>query len=392
MFICPDKIISENRGFFLFPTVLLITVVFVIVIATLELAETEAKINHNQKLATEALYLAEAGIQMAIHMLERDPNWQIGFKNYPLGEGIIKEVTLKHTSNSVTIESQGVVQGIGRRIRVQLAKMQVPNIHTVETQSLVLRPAAKVKLAGETIHFGDFTLEHAELEGFLTVEGAAQIISGSFEGALAATGQIIIRENAVVEGTLVSSQGIKHLANSRHLGLYPHTPVLITKQAAQLDLDWYYRQPHMPVEEAVLFPDEISSGFYVAAEDLTLMGGETGFTYEGASAIVVPGTLFINCSLIPIDPKFDTLVLVAEKIILGPGAAEVWAILLATEGIQIETGSSTKTLFGSLQAPRITFSPGTAVLNYYPFAGNHLVKKHYTLFKVTRWQEILLMK
>lgn len=383
---------SENKGFFLFPTVLLITVVFVMVFATVELAETEAKINHNQKLATEALYLAEAGIQMAIHMLERDPNWQIGFKNYPLGGGVIKEVTLQHTSSSVTIESQGEVKGIGRRIRVQLAKIQVPSIHILETKSLVLRPAAKVKITGETVLFGDFTLEHAELEGFLTVEGTAQIISYSFKGALAATGQIIIRENAIVDGTFVSSEGIKHPANSQHFRLYPYTPVLTPKQSSQLDLPWYYQQPHIPVEEAVLFPEELSSGFYVALEDLTLIGEETVFTYEGASAIAVPGTLFVNCSLIPEDPGSDTLVLAAERIILGPGATEVWGILLATEGIQIETGSSAKEIYGSLRAPRITFSPGTATLNYYPFVGNHLVKKPYTLFKITGWQEILLMK
>lgn len=392
MLIRQCEILFENRGFFLFPTALLITIIFVIVIATVELVETEAKINQNQMLAVEALYLAEAGVQMAIHMLEREPNWQIGFKNYPLGEGVIKEVTVEHRNNMVTIESQGEVQGIGRRIRVRLDKIQVPNIHVMETQSLFLRPAAKVKLVGEAVHIGNFTLTHAELEGFLTVEGDVQIINSDFQGALAATGQIIVGDNATIEGTLVSSQGIEHSVNSHLCRLYPYTPVTIPKQSSQLDLHWYYQQPHMPVVEEVLFTDEIGAGFYVAFEDLTLLGGETGFTHEGASAIAVLGSLFVNCSLIPQDPRSDTLVLAAERIILGPGAKEVWGILLATEEIQIQTGPSPTEIFGSLQAPRITILPGTATLNYHPFTGGNLVKRHYTFFQLTEWQEIVLMK
>lgn len=376
----------DSRGFILFPTVMLVILVLVIGLATLELAGTEVKLSGNHKLALEALYLAEAGVQMALHMLERDPAWQQGYRNYPLGRGVIKTVTVTHEGNLVTIESQGEVLGVGRRIRVQLEKVPVPFTHVIETNSLDLRPGAMVMVEGDAVHFGDFALAHGELDALLTVEGSVRLAGGRFKGAMAATGAITVYPDAQVEGTLISAKEVSGVEG------YAGVPVILPAGSLPPDLHWYYQQPRFPVEEPVLDLGELSSGFYIAGGDLTLVGQNPVSNYQGSVAVVVPGTLFVHCNLIPENPELDTLVLAAERIVVSPWVTDCAGIFLAAEEIQIEGGTLSRKLAGSLVAPRISIGPGQVTLSYYPFPGAHLVKQPQMLLQVNKWQEIMLMK
>lgn len=386
------KVLADNQGFILFPAVMLVILVLVIGIAALELSETEVRISHNQRLALEALYLAEAGVQMAVHMLECDPAWRQGFRNYPLGRGLIKTVIVTHQGNAVTIESQAEVLGVGRRIRAELTKIPVPFTHVMETRFLNLHPGAQVILKGHSLHFGDFSLVGGELEGLVTVEGSARLAGGSFKGALAATEEIVVSGDAVVEGILVSAKGVYGTQNPGQAETYVNLPVMLPSQSPPLDLHWYYQQPHFPVEEPVLNPEDLFSGFYVAGEDLSLAGENPVSTYGGSIAVVVPGTLFIGCSLKPQDPQADTLVLAADRILVAPWVTELHGILLATDRIDIEGGAVPQKLTGTLVAPQISIGPGPITLTYSPFAGTHLVKEPQVLFQVSKWQEIMLMK
>lgn len=381
---------AGNRGFILFPTLMLVILLLVIGLAVLELAATEAKISDNQRLAVEALYLAEAGVQMAIHMLELDPAWRQGYRDYPLGRGLIKEVTVNHGSHSVIIESQAEVLGAGRRVRAELTKIPVPYAQALATTSLRLLPGAQIRLQGEAVHYGDFHLSGGRLEGILTVEGTALLSGGSFRGALAATGEITVTGDAEVAGTLVSAQAVTCTLNTWQAESFGGIPVLLPPQAPLQDLNWYYRQPHFPVEEPVLDPGELVSGLYIATGDLSLLGDST-LTYQGSIALVVPGTLFVGENLVPENPETDTLLLAAETIVIAPWVTEMGGILVATEAIVFEGGTAAKRIRGTMTAPLIILEPGFVDLAYHPYAGTHLVPAPETLFRVSRWQEIMLM-
>ena len=386
-----QKKLVEEKGSALFVTLLLVILVFTIGIAILELTGTETKISHNQKIATQALFLAEAGVQMAIHQLELDPQWKAGYRNYPLGKGVIKEVKIENKLYSVRIESQGEVQGVGRRIRTDLTKIPVPFVYPLITGNLVLRPGANFKIEGDALHYGNFTLTNfAELEGFFLVDGLVLLDKGIVKGTISATGPILVNDEAQVEGTLVSGENVE--INDDLPGeseAHSSIPILMPNVPVEPDLNWYFQRPHFSIEEPVVFIEELVSGIHVASGDLTVMVDESGSPFLGQIAVVVPGTVRISCNLIPGDSLSHCIFIIAEDIIVEPGVTQISGALLASGSIQVMGGSFNKEFYGTLQAPLVSMPPGTTRLTYYPLAGNHLVKRTQVLFQVTDWLEVM---
>lgn len=384
--------LGEDKGAALFSTVLLVLFVFTVAIAILELTSMENRISYNQQQAAKALYLAEAGIQLAIHRLEHDPQWKTGYRNYQIGDGVIKEVVVDNRLNSVRIESLGEVEGVQRRISAELAKIRVPFTYPLITNQLVLRPGANLTIEGDALHFGDFFLTNpGALEGFLIVDGTVQLGKGVFRGTVSATGSISVHEEAQVTARLVSSQEIDILGEPwESIETHSSVPILVQNISTIPDFSWYYHQPNFLLEEPVLFVEELFSGIFIAAEDLTIMTDEPDSAIPGQTAVVVPGTAIITCNLVPNDPMNQSLLIVAENIIIMPGVTRIWAALLATGSIQVMGGSATREFYGTLQAPLITLPPGTTKLTYYPLAGNHLVSNPQVLFQVTAWNELML--
>ncbi|NLC77009.1 MAG: hypothetical protein GX750_05245 [Clostridia bacterium] len=381
----------EERGLVLFPTMMLVILIFVIGLATLELTVMESRISFNQLEAARALSLAEAGVQMAVHQLEADPWWKEGYRNYLFGEGVIKEVKVDNKLYSVTIESLGEVNGIGRRIRVELARIPVPFAYSLVTNNLILGPGTKLLIEGDALHLGDFALTGlAELESFLLVDGSVTIDQAIVKGAIHATGEIAIHGAADIKAKLVSSREIKFKSNqSRDGEVYSDIPVLVPNISTAVDFNWYAQKPHQLLEEPVLSVDNLCSGILLASGDLTIMReGEQSY-YQGQTVIVVPGTVRISCDLVPADPSAQSLFIVADQIFVDAHVRELWGALIAADSIQLMGGSPKKEIHGTLKAPSIMLSPGTIKLYYLSLPGNHLVKEPQFLYQINNWLEVI---
>lgn len=386
-----NKKFGDEKGSTLFITMLLVVFVFTIGIATLELTGLETVISHNHQLATQALFFAEAGVQMAIHQLELDPQWKAGYRNYPLGEGVIKEVKIENKLQSVRIESQGEIQGVGRRIRVDLAKIPVPFTHPLITNNLVLRPGASIKIEGDALHYGNLCLANSgNLEGFLLVDGSVHLENGMVQGVISATGPVVVSNEAQVEGKLVSNHNIQINRDlPGGIEAYSSIPVLMPNIPVMPDFNWYYQRPHSVIGEPVILVEELFSGIIVAPGDITIMAGESGSTFLGQIAVVVPGTARIACNLIPEDAQHHSIFIIAEDIIVDPGVTEIWGALLASGSIHVMSGAFKREFYGTLQAPLISMAPGKTELEYVPLRGNHLVKSTQVLFQVNDWLEVI---
>lgn len=386
------RLIAEEKGLALVPTVFLVMLIFVLVITAFGLAATETQISVNQQRATEALYLAEAGIQMALHQLERKPNWNSGYRNYQLGSGRIKEVTVQNNLHNVRIESQGEIEGMGKRVRVELAKTSVPFANALETGKLELNPGAFLAIKGKAIHEGDLHLATmAELESHMVVAGSAWIDKATVKGSLTATGPITVQPDAIIEGDLVSTQGIQCAENQENNNLFPDVPVLRPISSLNPSFSWYQSKNHLLVEENFLLLEELGSGIYYVPGDLRLTTDDLAKGYLGQLALVVEGTAYITCNLIATNPKQGALIILAEDIVISPGVTEIWAALIGMNSVQIQNSTLEREFFGTIKAPQVLFPAGSTKLTYYPIPGVHLVRNPQTLFKIVKWLEIMVL-
>ena len=121
-----NVVLKNKNGFALLLTLFLILFISMLFVALLNLFTTDIHITGNQKNDTQALYIAEAGIEDAIYHLRQDKNWAsdglapvdfpAGSGNkytvtYPVNIGIISSVGALKAGYSKTIESKVSVSG-----------------------------------------------------------------------------------------------------------------------------------------------------------------------------------------------------------------------------------------------------------------------------------------
>ncbi|MFH0731529.1 MAG: hypothetical protein V2A72_01230 [Candidatus Omnitrophota bacterium] len=100
--------------------VFIILVMTVLVIGYLQAATTETEIMRNHKMSTQALYIAEAGIEDAIYTIRQTGNsqWDAGFQNkeFPAGSGNTYTVVVDNSNYpSVIITSVATVSSTYQR-------------------------------------------------------------------------------------------------------------------------------------------------------------------------------------------------------------------------------------------------------------------------------------
>lgn len=387
-----EKLIEE-KGFFFFQTVLLFAIVLALGIAVFELARVERKISQNQEKATEAFYVAEAGIQMAIHQLDNNPLWSSGYKNLLFGTGKIHAVEISHSTNEVRIESQGEVGGVSRRIRVDFLKEKLPFKHVLLTNSLQLSPGTALYAKGKIMHSGNLVLpSFSFLEGQIEVDGTVKMNDFHFRGSLGSYRQIEIDEKTIIEGSLVSKEEI--LCNNSAIdgpGFFPLTPMIRPPGLPIVDFNWYRNKRPVLLEEINYLIEDFGAGIYMSSGDLTITAEDFTGIYFGKKAIVSEGSVYIRGDFAPQNYKDDALLIIGKHIIVDSQVSSFWGALIAKESIFIENGLMDKNFFGTLQAPLVNLPSGTINLQFYPIPGENLVRSPQTVFKQIDWLEIMVI-
>ena len=74
---------NSNRGAILIVTILVLVILLFVVTYFLDLVTTGSRVSKSYSLASQAYYLAEAGVNEAIWKLKNDPTWETKFENDP---------------------------------------------------------------------------------------------------------------------------------------------------------------------------------------------------------------------------------------------------------------------------------------------------------------------
>ena len=122
-----------EKGIAMLSVILVLLITIVLLNGLMAMTLTEVRISLNDKYGTQALYLAEAGNELALDYLYDNPSFRgelltISSFGNPvfLGEGRINRIVVQNNLASVKIVSEGEVSGVIRRVallvRINLVK------------------------------------------------------------------------------------------------------------------------------------------------------------------------------------------------------------------------------------------------------------------------------
>jgi len=117
----PSPIVNTRRpsGSVLLVVVLLVALLATVVMGHLQVNTEELQLLQNHAHGTEALALAEAGLNDALARLRQDPGWKAGLMDVPLGRGSYTVVVKGSTVTSTAVTAQGFVA----RVEAELASV-----------------------------------------------------------------------------------------------------------------------------------------------------------------------------------------------------------------------------------------------------------------------------
>ncbi|WP_028309467.1 pilus assembly PilX N-terminal domain-containing protein [Desulfitibacter alkalitolerans] len=111
-----------EKGVAMLSVILVILITIVLLNGLMAMTITEVKISFNDQYAAQAIYLAEAGNELALDYLYDNPyfrgellNLSAFDKPFYLGEGRINSIRVENSSPNVRITSTGEVEGIVRK-------------------------------------------------------------------------------------------------------------------------------------------------------------------------------------------------------------------------------------------------------------------------------------
>lgn len=259
------KFLKEEKGLALMSSILILLILLTLGSALLSLATIEYKTVLNQKKSVQALYLAEAGVNLAIaelklnpHLLENTINNTLVSEPLSLGNqrGTVNEVQLKKTFEEgtiwgVVIESRGEIEGKTRKLVVSLELIQDTAAPKIVAGSANL---SNTTVNGDLYLFMPGNHRVDQVNGNIRVNGNLYV-EGVVSGDVFATGEI------------VESKGGKVLG---------HRYEFMDLELEEIDLEdilaWYFSEYGGEEEEHALSPSVIISH---NGENFNFINGKT---------------------------------------------------------------------------------------------------------------------
>ncbi|OIQ60215.1 PilX N-terminal domain-containing pilus assembly protein [Neomoorella thermoacetica] len=183
------------------PVVLLVTLVLSLLGAgLLNLALSERQGTANEVKITQATYLAEAGINLALARLRQDPGWRngLGQTSLPEVQGYIQRVDISQQVLSYLLRSLAQVGGVQRAVEVDLAR---------PLYTFALATASDLDKQDKLIISGGDILALRDINNLKVVFGEDNIINVAAGGNLTVNGTL--QGSAVAGGDLYVKGTIK---------------------------------------------------------------------------------------------------------------------------------------------------------------------------------------
>lgn len=326
----------DNRGAALVTTIWVVIIVFILGTAVLTLGGTERKIAFNQIHGVQALYLAEAGIQISMAELAQDPGWRFGFSNVQFGTGALEGVYVNDLGSTLKLTSTAKVKNTVRRIE---AEVLLPFTCTVLGGVAKKDIGETLQLTGSTIIKGDLVFQGAiNINSSIIVEG--NILAG---GTVTNLGTVV---GDVRAGGNIINQG--KITGKRE----PFTQITLP-DSLPVDIEYYRDHADFVLTGGTLGPEELSAGLPIKEGvrkgivlidgDLILQGHENEKDYEGQIVVAVNGDIELKCDLKPLEEGHHALALVAMGDI-NLGSHSIKAIIHGDRRVNLQGGK----VFGSL--------------------------------------------
>jgi len=249
----------------------------------LNFSTTELMIGDYYRDATEAYYLAEAGLQKALSLLKEDLNYRLGSKWYqflsrshPLGQGTYKVSLQDQGSNKVMITSTGYVDKANQQITalVFAAKGNPVFFHALSVRANDLFVDGTVD--GDIYVGGDVTIG-----GYSEVRGDVKAV-GTVSGKDKIYGTI---EEYSEPMSFPAVDEELYLTRAVNDGSY---------YEGNLEQEELLLKGIVFVEGDVIVEYISGDGLLFARGDVTIHRGKISRTSRGMPIIITPGTLTVN--------------------------------------------------------------------------------------------------
>lgn len=130
------KINLSNKGTVLLMTIFVIALLSAVVIGMLQMITEEIQVMRNQIYSTQALEIAEAGLNDALSELRTDSSWDIGFTDKTFEDGSYT-TTVSGSLPNLTLESTGTsAQGFIAKVEAEITVGSSGPPHIIRIDSL----------------------------------------------------------------------------------------------------------------------------------------------------------------------------------------------------------------------------------------------------------------
>ncbi len=327
----------NDQGVALVAVLLVLILVFTLGVAVLSLGGTEKTISTNLVQGIQARYLAEAGIQMSLAELAKEPRWRAGLGEIVLGAGKIKGVEVKDLGATIELVSEAQVGKVTRHV---VAEVLPPAVSFALTGGWGNRDGGlKLQISGNSEVEGDIVFKEN-----VQVSSNSAVINGDLVAGNTVENRGTIRGNVFAGGPIIND-GV--ITGEQRSGL----PLCIPEpQGVSME---YYRENAGYIltgaEGFTLGPGELddnlpgSEGILYVDGDLTIKGQGNESEYQGRVVLAVNGNIVLNCDLEPENENVNYLAIISEGDI-NLGSHSIKAFVHGGDTVTLNGGSLTGAL------------------------------------------------
>lgn len=189
--------IWNRRGSALPVVMLVILVLSLLGSGLLSLTLGEGRGAANDVQINQATYLAEAGINLALANLRRDPGWRAGLANLQLTDrGRLERVTVTDKPLSLRLQAYAEVNGIRRTVFADVARPLTSYALAAGSGQGDLWETPLLTIKGDILYLGNLTVTLQKIEGNAAASGNFTNLAGTI------TGQVIAGRNLINYGSI----------------------------------------------------------------------------------------------------------------------------------------------------------------------------------------------
>lgn len=319
------------------PAVLLVTLVLSLLgTGLLNLALSERQGAATDLKISQAFYLAEAGINLALANLRRDPGWRGGLNNIQLTSwGRINQVTVREKPLSLSLQADAEVGGIRRTIIADVSRPLTSYALMAGNGQGSLWETPLMTIKGDILYLGDLYITLQTLDGNVAASGNLINVFGTIKG------------NAVAGHNLINYGSIK--GKAYYGNSYSGNPSGMGKEMVNLVFPRGVNEPEASYKNGIQLTKEkytlaelqniIDSGpgdIKVLYRDGDLVIDRSDLsTYHGKGIIAASGTITLKTNL-EADPGSSWALVSGGNFYVG----DLWGLLgsFNIQGIIISGG------------------------------------------------------